>query len=678
MKRKKVAQGNSKTSGKKEATTRKSSSKELKIVPPSEECLMSDLATQGKTSQSFSKVKLKKLAVNMETVDSLVKVRRGRSRGDSASSAVCLEADKSNLSQTGRAGVRSKLDYHESRLIAADILNELIESNLALKRSRKRPRDEQSVTRRGRSHPSEQGGDLSISDCVQQLDSLKKKRSRRKGFGKTNLIESRLIVNDIVGQLTDCCVKGSWINHTGQERTDDGSNGQMENNCNMRELNEETPNNGDQSKPKSEKRSDPKEYLIESLPKKEGNIPEMIEKFEKAQEKEVIEESETEEYEVEEVLKKRNRKGKVEYFVKWKNYEEWTWEPTSNLKNAKELIERYEHEKNQETPPNKKRKLSKKENVKQDTEENLSESQENEVNTSETLIKDRKLSTNQEMFLEEGELENSEDESDVFHHQPQSDVIVLEDVAVEGFSNTSLDIVDCEADANISVVAEELSLDSEDEVFSPLSPDIVECDVEDGDHRSEIEKLDPITDTFDRALRVTTRVNITSRNFDTLFLDSENIESIYFGNFFFVTQKDTMVTHWKGVKNILKWNGFTYENYSTISSDLPQTAPKIWQKDCLFVSSKKNVSFDMMKELKKLLPTLHFTFTRTCFIVCTSNKTFSKSLIFGAGDKIKKYTKVKVSYLDSTQIAKILHQEPKVSTTLAVIWKRKRDRSENW
>merc|ERR1712079_948106 len=54
-----------------------------------------------------------------------------------------------------------------------------------------------------------------------------------------------------------------------------------------------------------------------------------------------MEESFEEEYEVEEVLKKRHRRGKVEYYVKWKNYEEWTWEPLDNLLNAKSLIEKF-------------------------------------------------------------------------------------------------------------------------------------------------------------------------------------------------------------------------------------------------------------------------------------------------------------------------------------------------
>ena len=91
-----------------------------------------------------------------------------------------------------------------------------------------------------------------------------------------------------------------------------------------------------------------------------ANIPDMIERFEKAQASEDNEESETEEYEVEEVLKKRHRKGKVEYYVKWKNYEEWTWEPKSNLENANVLIEKFEQEKNKEPVLDSKEKTPKK------------------------------------------------------------------------------------------------------------------------------------------------------------------------------------------------------------------------------------------------------------------------------------------------------------------------------
>ena len=51
-----------------------------------------------------------------------------------------------------------------------------------------------------------------------------------------------------------------------------------------------------------------------------------------------------EEYEVEKIISKRIRKGKVEYLVKWKgweNPEDNTWEPTANLE-CKELMDEYE------------------------------------------------------------------------------------------------------------------------------------------------------------------------------------------------------------------------------------------------------------------------------------------------------------------------------------------------
>jgi len=52
-----------------------------------------------------------------------------------------------------------------------------------------------------------------------------------------------------------------------------------------------------------------------------------------------------EEYEVEEVLDSRRRRGRLEYLVKWKGYdnteESMTWEPVANLKNSKDLVIKY-------------------------------------------------------------------------------------------------------------------------------------------------------------------------------------------------------------------------------------------------------------------------------------------------------------------------------------------------
>ena len=52
------------------------------------------------------------------------------------------------------------------------------------------------------------------------------------------------------------------------------------------------------------------------------------------------------EYEVEKILSKRKRYGKVEYLVRWKRYmaEEDTWEKEGNLGNAREVVEDYERE----------------------------------------------------------------------------------------------------------------------------------------------------------------------------------------------------------------------------------------------------------------------------------------------------------------------------------------------
>ena len=54
------------------------------------------------------------------------------------------------------------------------------------------------------------------------------------------------------------------------------------------------------------------------------------------------EEEEEEEYEVEAVLKKRVKKGKTEYFVRWKYYNDTTWEPEENLQNVLQMIDEFE------------------------------------------------------------------------------------------------------------------------------------------------------------------------------------------------------------------------------------------------------------------------------------------------------------------------------------------------
>ena len=52
------------------------------------------------------------------------------------------------------------------------------------------------------------------------------------------------------------------------------------------------------------------------------------------------------EYEVEKILSKRKRYGKIEYLVRWKGYtaEEDTWEKEGNLGNAREAVEEYKKE----------------------------------------------------------------------------------------------------------------------------------------------------------------------------------------------------------------------------------------------------------------------------------------------------------------------------------------------
>ena len=65
--------------------------------------------------------------------------------------------------------------------------------------------------------------------------------------------------------------------------------------------------------------------------------------------------SRSEEFEVESILDKRIIHGKIQYRVKWKNYQESeaTWEPEENLTNCKTLIDKFQNSRlDTDTPKN--------------------------------------------------------------------------------------------------------------------------------------------------------------------------------------------------------------------------------------------------------------------------------------------------------------------------------------
>ena len=57
----------------------------------------------------------------------------------------------------------------------------------------------------------------------------------------------------------------------------------------------------------------------------------------------VFDEDDTDVYEAERIVGERKRKGKKEYLVAWKGYDEQTYEPARNLPNA--LLEAWKKEK---------------------------------------------------------------------------------------------------------------------------------------------------------------------------------------------------------------------------------------------------------------------------------------------------------------------------------------------
>ncbi len=116
------------------------------------------------------------------------------------------------------------------------------------------------------------------------------------------------------------------------------------------------------------------------------------------------------EYEVEKIVDKRIKNGKIEYKIKWAGYSmnECTWEPMKNLESAKELVDEY----NRSHPISNGQKTNKKEQKKKDSNSFINKKQKRKEEKEE--IKDEKIEKdekeeNGEKIQEESPNEKQED-----------------------------------------------------------------------------------------------------------------------------------------------------------------------------------------------------------------------------------------------------------------------------
>ena len=96
--------------------------------------------------------------------------------------------------------------------------------------------------------------------------------------------------------------------------------------------------------------------------------------------------SEKSTYDVEKIIARRTRKGKIEYKIKWENFpmSQCTWEPMENLENVKYLVDEYN---NEHPPKSKKNSFINKKRKNSDKDKESSENSEKSVKKTEKNIK---------------------------------------------------------------------------------------------------------------------------------------------------------------------------------------------------------------------------------------------------------------------------------------------------